>query len=83
MNPRREDSRKIGMGNVPPGPFRQTVMYHGTCRAQIKIFRFITIYFGFDLTLRRWRASHATRWKFPVRWNPHCSQEKRHSIANP
>jgi hypothetical protein len=50
MNPRREDSRAIGMGSIPPGSFRQTVMYHGTRRAQIKIFRFITIYFGFDLT---------------------------------
>jgi hypothetical protein len=50
MNPRREDSRAIGIGNVPPGSFRPTVMYHGTHLVQIKIFRFITIYFDFDLT---------------------------------
>jgi hypothetical protein len=33
----------------PPGSFRQIVMYHGTRREEIKIFRFITIYFDFDL----------------------------------
>jgi hypothetical protein len=57
-------------------------MYHGTCRAQIKIFRFITIYFGFGLAQRPWPATHASRWKFSVRRNPYCSQEKRHSISN-
>jgi hypothetical protein len=71
------------MGVVPPASFRQTVMYHGTCRAQIKIFRFITIYFGFDLAYLRRQASRAAGRIFPVRRNPHGSQERRHSIANP
>jgi hypothetical protein len=67
----------------PPGSFRQTVMYHGTCRAQIKIFRFITLYFGFGLAYPRKGSWPRGRMEITGALNLELlSGEKRHSISN-